>query len=349
MVGMTRQNAVLPLILLAAFASFLKADVGTTGFEILGMPMNARSCALAGAETAVLDDVNACLTDPSWLSTVKGLELSVSGNIYMENGKAGAFSVVYPMPFGTFGFTGQFLRYGTVEFRSDDSEIPDSLFNPGASLYAVSFGGNFFGLFPFGMNVKYFTEILTGDLFLSGFAVDLSTHYKDFLVKGLTPVFAIRNLGSAGQSKIILPMNIVFGCQCLFELEFPFWGISDIRPSAEVRWERSERWDLGAGLELLYYHVGDLLDMTFRISFDWPADAGFLSGLHAGLGMQYRKITMDYALAYPGRMALVHSLSMTFKWEEPEQKRYIRNITEKKLEKTLDEIDKKFQKEKQKK
>lgn len=340
---------ILPFFLCLCCQPFLRADIGATGFEILGLPLNARSYALAGAETSVVDDVNACLSDPSRLSMVKGLELSVSGNIYMESGKAGAFSVVYPMPFGTFGFTAQYLRYGMVEFRSDDSETPDSLFNPGTSLYAVSFGGNFFGLFAFGMNVKYFTEVLTEDLFLSGFAVDISTHYKDFLVKGLTPVFAVHNLGRAGTSDIALPLNIVFGGQQLIELGVPFMGISDLRPALEIRWNHRERWNVGAALEMMWYHVGDLLDLTCRISWDWPADAGFLSGLNTGLGIQYRKITLDYAVAYPGEMALVHSLSMTFKWEEPEQKRYIRNITEKKLEKTLDEIDEKFQRDKQKK
>ncbi|GEM_PF-4643185 len=328
------------------FLLFLRIDsyavTGNSGFEVIATHFNARTYALNGSSTSVVDDVNACLTVPSRLSAIKGLEICGSGNMFFSDTFAGSLSVAYPMPFGTFGFTVALLNYGEVEFRNDDTSQPDNLFKPQESLYGVSFGSAFFGLFAYGINVKYFSQVLTEDHYFSGFAVDLSTHYKDLIWKGFTSVLSVNNIGSSGKDGGLLPMSIVFGFNKLIEFSVPRFGISDLRPSADFRWNVDKSYQAGAGFEAMWYHVGEILDVTGRFSWTWPAEAGFLSGLNGGLGLHFKRYYLDYGVGMPGEMGLVHKLTFTFKWEEPEAARYIRNITDKKIEKTLDEIDRKF-------
>jgi hypothetical protein len=316
---------------------------GQAGFGGLNMEYGARLYSMAGAGLSVINDVNSCLVDPSQLGGLKGLELCANGNKSFLETYAGSFSIAYPMPFGTFGFTVAKLNYGSAEFRNDDSATPDDTFVPFDSVYAVSFGNSFFRLLKIGLNAKYIVESLSRQDQREGFAVDMAAHIDNLWFNRLNVAFAVRDLGTSGTSRITLPLTFVFGISKLIEFRVPFLGISDIRPIANLIWTSDQNFRASGALELMWYHVPDLLDITGRCGYDGPSEAGFLESLRTGIGLHVKNFDLDYGFGWLGDLGMVHKLTFTFKWEAPEPSRTIRNISKKTIDKTLQEIDKKFE------
>ncbi len=328
--------------LFAAMTGPVITSTGQTGFSGLSTEYGARLYSLGGAGLSMINDINACLVDPSQLVRLKGLELCASGNKLFLDTYAGAFSIAYPMPFGTFGFTIAKLEYGKAELRNDDSAQPEDTFVPADSVYSVSFGNNFFGLINFGLNAKYVAESLTTQDQREGFAVDMATHINNLLFNNLNAAFAVRDIGSSGTSGIALPMTYLFGISKLIEFRVPIFGISDMRPVINVQYASDQDFHLAGAIELMWYHVPDILDITGRLGYNWPSNTGLLEGARVGIGFHVKNFDLDYGFGWMGDLGAVHKLTFTFKWESPEPSRTIRNISRKKIDKTLEEIDKKF-------
>jgi hypothetical protein len=315
---------------------------GKNSFETLNLTLPARFFALSGAGSALSDDISSCFINSSRLVLVKSPEITAGGSIHFDDSYAGYAAAAYPMPRGVFALSLLYFDYGAAELRSDDTLKPERLWSPRDFAAGLSFGATLFKSFSYGINLKYIQEILSPSETIFAFAADLNTHLNVGFIPGLKAAFLVNNIGVIPAGRFVgnpLPLVFVAGLSRPFELEKPVLGLYDIRPVLDIEANIEPKIRVLAGAEWCWYHVLPSTHLVLRTGVTWPGDAGLVSMLRMGAGIERRNFSFDYGIGWSQDLGFIHRTTLSFKWTAPPEKRYIRFVSDSDLQKDLIEIE----------
>ncbi|MBI4346828.1 MAG: PorV/PorQ family protein [Elusimicrobia bacterium] len=327
---MSRGLRLFAALILAAGPAWA-GEEGTTALPLLEMQQGARPTGMAGAFTAVADDINAIWWNPAGMARSKMTELTFAHTLFVEDLKTEYFAMSRPLP-ALKGTVGGSISYMTVPGIEGYDSTGRSVGNLTANSYAASLGYAGFlipGELSFGFNGKYLGQTLTTQKG-SGLAVDLGIQYRKEKLGGGV---AVQNVGPSfkiGNDTNPLPTTIRAGLAYHFNPIFltaldiskgrgstalPHLGAEfRLTPNFHLRggWQKQENLGNGAGMSFGFSLMG-ALGGSLVGGDNWGGEGTpwWEKATAAAAGLVG---SFDYSFMSLGDLNDVHRLSLTLKF-----------------------------------
>ena len=211
-------------------------------------------------------------------------------------------------------------------------------------MFLASFADKFFNIFILGVDFKYISEKLSPQQQSSAMAFNVNTHFNDIIVPYLNAAVTVNNVGLGPRytgKYDSLPISFQAGISYTVKLKTPAAGIYDIQLNLDPQYILHDTFYFHSGLQISWYHLPGNLNLDYRVGFVYPFPADYLSALKTGVGISYQRYALDYGVGFNTDLGWEHKISFSFKWQQPKEHRYIRRITPKNIEKTLEEFNQK--------
>ncbi|RKX27697.1 MAG: hypothetical protein DRP45_00310 [Candidatus Zixiibacteriota bacterium] len=204
--------------------AFAQAKVGTTGAQFLELGVSARSMGMAGAYTAVANDVSAVYYNPAGLTALWGREVLATYIDMPADVQYGFVALGFPLESigGVLGIGVHALTSGSMVERTY-GQGPDFSLHADVEGTGRKFAWNDFALsasyaryltdrFSIGFTVRYIGQYVH-DYSANGWSADVGTSY-DAGYRGFKLAMAITNFGpdlKFIEKAFPLPINFKFG------------------------------------------------------------------------------------------------------------------------------------------
>ncbi len=214
-------------ILLLASAMCVAGDdskMGTAGALELLLPVGARSSALAGANLASVEGIDAVFWNPAGVANISGSgeamfsHMNYFANIALEYGSIGIKSE----GIGTFALSVKALNFGDIQQTTEQApEGTGVTFSPTFAVFGLTFARELTDRISVGFTAKYITEKIMNTA-ANGFGFDVGVKYKfgpATPLNGLKFAVAVKNLGPQMQydgtdlDQQVIPPNSPVGAQ----------------------------------------------------------------------------------------------------------------------------------------
>ncbi|OQA91070.1 MAG: hypothetical protein BWY26_01207 [Elusimicrobia bacterium ADurb.Bin231] len=291
-----------PLIFLFSFSflllTFLSASGGHTSADFLGVGVGARAVSLGEAYCAVSDNTDAVYWNPGGLTQVKGSAVSFTHLQYISGIRYGNISFAAPYQKGNIGVEINTLYTEDTRRGADGNKIDDFMnYNTAVTVaYAFEMADKMsVGIGLKGIYLK-FDDDTSG-----GAAVDAGVLYK--ANKSIKFGLAIQNIGTK-ISGAELDTNL--RCGVSYKIMNNWFAACDVNVSVEG----SE--SIGLGSE---YAIKGIVPV--RVGYKYRSggnDLGGPDGLCAGLGVNIKSYSLDYAFVPFGEFDTTHRVSLGVKW-----------------------------------
>ncbi|HAZ08481.1 MAG TPA: hypothetical protein DCZ01_08190 [Elusimicrobia bacterium] len=287
------------LVVLAPASGRAGGTAGAQPFDFLFLDANARSVAMGGAYTALASDSNAMIYNPAGLARVPRHEVTFMHNQYVQGLTHDYAGLALKQG---VGFNLNYLRFGDLNrttYSSPDGTLGRFAIDDLA--LGAGYGRTFFEGVSFGGAVKYIREKNDG-VAAAGYAMDAGTLVSILAVPKLTAGLAVQNMGTSVRflnDKEPLPLNLRGGLAYARDDGMTF--------AFDVLKERNDKIRFAVGAEALLAKA-----LAVRAGFNSRNDAGI--GISAGVGWNWRDLSLDYAFAPYGDLGIAHRVSATFRW-----------------------------------
>jgi len=285
-------------------AANISGNSGTAAYPFLKIPVGARVTAMAENFVAAADDVNAIFYNPAGIAKINNIEVSAEHILWLETISKSNLGFVYPH--SVIGPVGAGINYVSVPYEkrtqeSDESYQKSSVYSAVINLvWARQLKDNLIA----GCGLKYITENLDIQS-TSGLALDIGGIYR--LSEKYTIGLAIQNLGTqfVSQNADPLPALIRAGAATSL-LNNKLLLASDLNYGLV-----DESISIGIGGQ---YSLGKYFQprLGYKIMLN-NTNLGAISGLRAGFGVNYKKISFDYAISPWSDLGLVHQVTLVIK------------------------------------
>jgi|LakMenEpi03Aug12_release.lakeMendotaPanAssembly.Ray.scaffolds.fasta_scaffold43864_2 hypothetical protein len=191
--GTTAINAQTTQTTIAA-SDFTK--VGLSGGQFLKIGVGARGTGMAGAHSAVANDVTSIFWNPAGLASVKGYAADISQTFWFAGMSHNFASAVIPVG-EKYRFAASFtsLSSGDIKITTmDQQDGTGGIYNVNDIALGLTLAGNLTDQFSFGVTAKYVQQAFT-NVSSGGFVFDLGTRYNTGY-KGIVLGFSINSLGT---------------------------------------------------------------------------------------------------------------------------------------------------------
>lgn len=298
---LVRAASLLPLLALVLAPSAALAQAGSTGFASLKLGVGARPMGMGSAYVALADDPTATYWNAAGLAGLRGTQLTVMHNEWIQDFRHEYAAVGTPLGKGALGFSFSGFYTSELEGRDDVGNVTQPFgFNDIAM--TAGYGRPIAAGLDAGAAVRYVREMIA-DEDATTIAFDLGTRYR-VGESGLALGAAVQNIG--GKPKFVqesfdLPMTMRFGAAWTR----PLGGLrSQGTITSEIRKARSEDARFHLGGELLYRE---------RIALRAGGKFGYdEEDLSFGIGIAHAKIRFDYALVpLTSDLGTAHLFSLT--------------------------------------
>lgn len=174
------------------------SKVGAAGSQFLKIPVGARANGLAGAYTALANDLTSIWWNPAGMANVKGMSIDLNNTQWFADFSHnwGALS----MPMGDFVAAVSFTSFGKADIPITTMERPEGTganYSVSDVSIALSVAGYLTEQFAFGITAKYINNEFSS-VNASGLAFDVGSLYHTGIY-GINIGFAIFNLGGEQQ------------------------------------------------------------------------------------------------------------------------------------------------------
>lgn len=281
------------------------ASNGTTALAFLEMGAGARYIGMGNAGTAIADDSNAMYWNPGLMAKSDLIAVDLMHAVYIEEMFYDYASAIFPVGYySTIGFSVQYFSSGEIE-AFDNLGYGMKNIKPYDLAFAVGYAANIYG-FGVGASVKYIqSEIVnTADTYAFDFGISAPEMLNERLRLGI----AVSNIGGGikyDEETEDLPMTVRLGAG--------FYITDNLLLAADVG-KVMERDIYAAGGGEYFIEVNNEIGIYLRAGYNTIAETEDLSGLSAGLGIQYKSLVLDYAFVPMGNLGDTHRVSMTFFW-----------------------------------
>ncbi len=293
------------------FYAFLRAESGTRG------------AALGGAAVALIGNVEDSFYNPAILSTVPQKAVQFTFEKHVLDINAGLVATSFPVQKLFSNASGiadvgvQYMDYGAFE-RSDATGNPLGSFRASHLALHLGYSNEVDTLFYYGARLKFIASTLERYA-ATALAVDVGLLY---LVPGhrTTVGFAIRNVGmqlsATGAVEESLPIDVRIGLShkprglplllnvALVQLADAYQKFSDLFDRIAIGGE----WYFGKVVRLrIGYNQFRRVNMRLEHRSGW-------SGFSGGLGIQWDRYRIDYAVLAFGVQSFIHRLGVGIQW-----------------------------------
>jgi len=304
--------------------------VGTSGWQFLKLPGNARNTSMGGVKAALgYGDANAAFTNPASAADVKNLDVQLTSMKWVADIQYSGVSVVKNMDdWGCIGLNLVYLNYGDMvrteigEFNGQPgiAAVTEGLGTFSAHNLAVGllYSRQITSQLQIGGNIRYLQEQLD-DAKMHSWGVDIGTLYwtglgsfrismlgRNFGPDGEYPTF--ENRIAQAPAKVRMPMMFVLGAAYDI-LEISQESPHRLTVAAEYVKPNDGPEKVNLGAEYFLYH-----NFYFRGGYRFNYDEETFT---AGVGVEYSvaddlKLKADYAYADVGRFNGVHMFTIGF-------------------------------------
>lgn len=170
--------------------------VGLSGGQFLKIGVGARGTGMAGAYSAVTNDLTAIYWNPAGLVEVDGYGADFSHTFWFA-GMSHSFAAIMMPVSETFRVAASFVGFSSGDINITTTDQPDGtggLYNVNDIAVGVTLAGNLTEQFSFGVTGRFVNHGFT-NMAASGFTFDVGTRYNTGF-NGLVLGFAINNLGT---------------------------------------------------------------------------------------------------------------------------------------------------------
>ncbi len=274
----------------------------------LGVALGARPAALAGAFTAVCDDLNATAWNPAGLAQAKGLQAGFLHSLYFQDTSQDHAAFTQALwPGAGVGATVAYFNYGSLERMEEQGgmPVPAGDFTPYAYSLSVGYGQWLAPLAAVGGAVKFLSQHIDSETY-SAVAADLGVLVRPG-VDGLQLGAKVQNLGTP-VAGVALPAAVSLGAAYLLPAKAAENDAWRLLLDVGLPFADAASTSLRVATE---YGFGDLLAGRVGYIVKDQGGLGGAAGLTAGLGVKVSLFTLDYALASFGDLGLTHQLEVT--------------------------------------
>jgi long-subunit fatty acid transport protein len=282
-------------------ASFLKLGVG------------ARAVGMAGAYTAIADDVNALAWNPAGLSALEKRELGAMHAEMTEQTRYGFAGYAQPSKYGTFAVGGVYLDHGNIDGR-DANGRPTGYYSASDQAVSLGFGSRLETGLRLGANVKYIRGSIAGTSAQSC-AFDFGGQYALAELGPGVPLLglAVQNLGPGLKFQdrtSQLPLTVAVGVGYRMPKGLTMAMDFKQRPHA-----KQSEFSAGAEYALLtHFALRAGYTTTQAESGSSMGDFSALNGFATGLGFKMKGYRLDYSFTPMGELGNVQRFSLAAKF-----------------------------------
>ncbi len=299
------------VLLLFVFTGLSSASVhdraGTSGAAFLNIGVGARPLGMAGAYTALGDDINTLFWNPAGLSLTRDKEIGLMYSRWLETVDYGMLAYKFPET-GWGGHVGAGLIYldmGTIESTLEDEQGlyggRDGTFSGSDLALITGYSQKLTDEFTLGANVKFIQQTNVDDI-------------------GRTVAFDVGGLYSRPESNVTLAatiMNAGFPIKVREEsFQLP------LKITGGVGYREPEEFNIGLDISKNIddfltvslggeYKTGEIL--TLRGGYEYGnkiSEMGFISGARIGFSVLWEGLKFDYSLAPHGDLGLTHKAGL---------------------------------------
>jgi long-subunit fatty acid transport protein len=277
-----------------------KSD-GSASAQFLAIQSGARANGMGEVGVSVVNDVSATYWNPAGLVEIERMEIGLTHMLYLQS--LGYDNVSYAVPMGNHGtlaVTGLALYSGSIDKTTEDAlgnyVVTNETFNTMESAISVGYGTKIAQDFAIGVNLKTINQRI-GDISASGFAGDAGLKYS--VSSTIKAGLAVQNIGSAIRGNS-LPTIVKAGCHTI---------IQSLIIAIDSDYALSGGMSYGAGAE---YSVMEMI--AIRAGYNTRADTNKLTGLHCGMGFNWKGMAFDYAFVPFGDLGSNNVLSVGMKF-----------------------------------
>lgn len=325
---MINRSYVLPILLactlLLGLARHSSAEDESIGAIFLTQPAGARPAAMAGAFTAIADDVNTVFWNPAGIVRVLRTELMAVHTEFIQGFRDEYFAFCAPFSAqDALGFNFYFSYIDSLE-KTTFASAESSVFSSYDACLSLAWSRAFNKYYAAGLSLKGLYQVI--DTYSAwSIACDLG-----FLITGLVPNLTagltIKNLGKPIrfiEKSSLLPMLAEAGAAYRLFNNTLLVSLAICKP-----WQQEMVFKAGAE-----YNLEETI--FFRAGYKYAQfgnDLGPLSGLSCGLGADISEYKVSYAYAPYTGLGDIHRISITFPFGKSllEEEKIMRRL-EKKL------------------
>ncbi len=300
-----RQLGLVGLAVSSLFLGNVRAS-DTSSAQFLKLGAGARSAAMADAFSSVADDVTAAYWNPAGLAQVESAQISMMQNSSLLDTQYQYFGAAMPTKNQTFAFSIYRMDYGTID-RYTAGDVKDGSFDAGSLAGSFSVGRKVNDKLDLGVSLKFIQESIESEK-ASTFGGDLGLLFH----QGETNFsLAIQHLGAGlkfVQEKGSLPRTIRAGVsRTLLD--------KTLLAAFEVSKPNDNDARLHGGLE---YKVTPLVMLRggYQMTPGNNLDVAGLTGVTAGLGINFTKFSIDYGFVPFGDLGSTHQISFLVRFNK---------------------------------
>ena len=319
--------------------------VGLSGGQFLKVGVGARGTAMAGAYSALSNDLTAIFWNPAGLAQVKCYGADFSQTFWLA-GTTHSFAAASIPLSDKFKFAASFVSFSSgdipITTTADPTGSAGGLYSVNDIAVGATLAGYLTEQFSFGVTARYVDHGFSS-MSASGVSFDIGTRYKTG-VKGLDLAFSINNLGTAQAytgsdlTKTVLPAPGLNSSQVdailatnSFDIPLSFRaglgvnmfeGLIADKHEVDADGTIVHDWVVGADFETFadvpeQFAIGT--EYTFREFVSLRAGYRFGQsefGLSGGVGLVYRTGSfdgrLDYSVSPSANLGMVNRVSVSF-------------------------------------
>ncbi len=291
-------------ILIAVFvlsAGWSSAEpAGSSAARFLMVEPLAREAAMGGAYAASASGAGSLYSNPAGLGGLEEGGVIFSHLFYFEGLNCAFFSYAEPVGnLGVFSAGAMALYSDRVDRTREDSlgylvETSDT-FSSLETAFMLGWGGNIIsGKLDAGLSVKIINQRIDNSK-AGGFGADLGAKY--FFREDITFGAGIQNIGPPIKGKR-LPLNFKAGAG---------WDVPGypVIVAADINQPLDGDFSFNLGAEGRIHGL-----LSLRAGYGSRSDTDGLSGVHTGFGVEWNRLSFDYAFIPYGDLGDTHSLTL---------------------------------------
>ncbi len=315
----TRARPARPLLAALLLCSLAAVASAEESAAFLKIPVGARPVAMGSAFTAVADDINALSWNPAGLASLERRQFGATHAELFAGTRYDFLGLAMPTKTGAWGVSANLLTQGAIEGR-DAAGRPSGSFTATDRAVGVGYAFRARDAVSLGAGVKYIDSQIA-EASAGAFALDLGGLYRaGTLTRYDLPVtlgLAVQNLGRGMRfldRTSPLPLTVSGGLSVRLPAGVGLAFDYRYRPHAE-----GGASEFGFGTEYAIFQAVALRAGYARAgaasSGTRPAGqsgVGAFSGLGAGLGLNVKGWTLDYAFTPFGELGAAQRVSLGF-------------------------------------
>jgi len=303
----------LTIFSLAAAAADCAAasNEGISGGQFLRIGVGSKASAL-GEAASTISGVQSIFYNPAGLAAVSEMEAYFSQVRWILDANYSNLAFAKRAGGGVFGLAASYLSTpDTDKYDKFGTKLPET-YSASDMAVTLSYSARLAPRVNFGLSGKYISSKLEDE---AAAALTVDAGFKYAAVPGkLVFGLALQNLGgkltyiSEGDS---LPLNLKFGGQYALSLDKNTATKKDLTIFTDVNSMKDSGAYANFGADLTSAYDKDT---TFSLRAGYRTNAGGSAGLSAGMGLNMKAYTVEYAYAPMGDLGNTHRFSLTFKF-----------------------------------